>query len=85
MKYKDYVYEEFEFYGGNEDESCHEQKIVKVRKDHECCNCHEVIKKGDNALYESCFMDGPQHAYTCITCCDNWIDESECYDEEDLR
>lgn len=76
MKYSKEDYEQTEFYGADEDISCHTQKIVKVRKEHECCQCDQVIKTGENALLESCFMDGlPQHAYTCIDCCDKWLDE----------
>lgn len=27
------------------------EKIVKTRKDHECCYCDHVIKKGESANY----------------------------------
>lgn len=26
-------------------------KVVKTRKDHVCCNCDELIKKGDKAIF----------------------------------
>jgi len=75
MKYSKKIYESTEFYGSDEDTQYETQKVVKVRKDHECCNCGETIKIGENALYETCFLDGPKQCYTCITCCDKWLDE----------
>lgn len=78
MKYSKVVYETTDFYCPDEEEKLHKQKIVKVRKEHQCCNC------GENALHESCFLDGfPVHAYTCISCCDNWLDEIEEMNSED--
>lgn len=75
MKYSKEDYKQTEFYGADESIDNHQQKIVKVRKDHKCCNCGKVINIGEEALHESCFCDGPQHAYTCISCCDKWLDE----------
>lgn len=76
MKYQKEIYEQTEFYGADEDMTNHQQKIVKVRKEHKCCNCQKVIEIGEYALKEKCFLDDqPQSAYTCIDCCDNWLDE----------
>lgn len=76
MKYTKEVYEETEFYAPDEDISCHIQKIVKVRKEHKCRSCQKDIKAGENALCEKGFIDGQPHsAYTCIDCCDKWLDE----------
>lgn len=77
MKYPLKVYEDTEFYEPDEDLQNHQQKIVKVRKAHTCCQCSEIINNSEHALMESCFMDGPRHAYTCIPCCDKWLDEIE--------
>lgn len=78
MKYAKEVYEQTEFYGADEDMSGHTQKVVKVRKEHKCCNCQKTIEIGEYALMEKCFLDGqPQNAYTCIECCDKWLDEVE--------
>ncbi len=78
MKHPKEVYEQTDFNGPDEDMSHYQQKIVKTRKNHKCCNCGNTINAGEEALYESCFMDGyPQHAYTCIPYCDKWLDEIE--------
>lgn len=76
MKHAKEVYENTEFYGMDEDLSNYKQKIVKVRKQHDCCQCQAIMKIGDNALCETGFLDGnPVRAYTCIACCDKWIAE----------
>lgn len=76
MKYSKEVYEETEFYGANEDIGNYKSKIAKVRKDHKCCQCQKQINKNDNALCETGFLDNePVSAYTCIECCDNWLDK----------
>lgn len=49
-------------------EFCHE-KIVKARKPHKCCECHDEIPAG--AKYESCTgkWDGDLQTYkTCMLC-----------------
>lgn len=76
VKYDKVVYEETEFYGVDEDLLSHEQKVVKVRKNHNCCQCRNEIKAGTNALCETGFLySEPVRAYTCIDCCDKWLDE----------
>lgn len=83
MKYPLNEYLENDFYFGEEDIQNHQQKVVKVRKPHTCCNCQKEIHKGENALYESGFMDGqPVSCYTCIPCCDAMLDEILEEDEE---
>ena len=82
IKYAKEIYEQTEFYPPEEDVSCHTQKIVKVRKTHKCCQCQKDIEVGERALCEKGFMDGqPCSAYTCIECCDKWLDEIEEADE----
>ena len=76
VKYEKSVYEQTEFFDPDEEIRCHAQKIVKVRKDHDCCQCGETIEKGSMALRESGYMEeGPCQAYSCIPCCDKWLDE----------
>lgn len=75
MKYPVEEYEETEFYSCDEEESHHKQKIVKCRKPHICATCQKKIKAGENALRETAFLDGPVSCYTCIDCCDKWLDE----------
>ncbi|PNX48576.1 MAG: hypothetical protein BV457_03435 [Thermoplasmata archaeon M9B1D] len=78
MKYDKEMYLDSGIYGyGDEDISCHKEKIVKCRKTHECCTCNKEIKIGENALHESGFMDGEVvNAYTCIECIEEWLEES---------
>jgi len=76
MKYPKSEYEETEFYPSDEEITNHQQKIVKTRKPHKCVNCQKEIKQGENALRETGFLDGqPLSCYTCIECCDKWLDE----------
>jgi len=76
VKYAKEFYDETEFYGGDEDLLNHQQKIVKVRKEHYCCNCGKIIEVGKSSLCETGFLDGqPQRAYTCVDCLDKWLDE----------
>jgi hypothetical protein len=78
VKHDKEVYENSEFYGADEDITNHKQKVVKVRKPHNCCQCQNEITVGNNALCETGFLDGnPVSAYTCIACCDKWIAETE--------
>jgi len=77
MKYPKEEYEQTEFYTDDETVINHKQKVVVVRKPHTCVNCKKEIKKGECALYESAFMDSqPVSCYTCIECCDKWLDET---------
>lgn len=78
MKYDKDAYEQTEFFEPDEEIRCHKQKIVKVRKEHLCCQCGGVIEKGSMALLESGFMEERAcNAYSCIACCDKWLDEIE--------
>jgi hypothetical protein len=77
MKYLKEDYEETEFYSPDEDMQNHKQRVVKTRIEHKCCQCQQVINPGEMALLETCFLDGPQSAHTCIPCCDKWLDEVE--------
>ena len=78
MKYAKEIYEQFEFYAPDEEVLNHTQRVVKARKEHKCCQCQKDIKVGENALCEKGFIDGQPHsAYTCIECCDKWIDDIE--------
>ena len=84
MKYPKIVYEQTEFYSPDEEIENHVQKIVKVRTSHDCCQCQSVISPGDMSRLETCFMDGPKRAYTCIACCDKWIDHISGYNKNDV-
>lgn len=83
MKYPISEYEETEFYLSDDEVVNHQQKIVKTRKPHKCCNCQKEIKTGEYALRETGFMDvQPVSCYTCIECCDELLDEINGMDEE---
>lgn len=76
MKYPKSAYIETEFYMGDEDIQNYQQKIVKTKKSHLCCSCQKEIKQGEEALRETGFLDNrPVSSYTCIECCDKWLDE----------
>ena len=84
MKYPISEYEETEFYLPDDEVVNHQQKIVKTRKPHKCCNCQKEIKPSEYALRETGFMDGqPVSCYTCIECCDEWLDEINEMDEDE--
>lgn len=83
MKYPISEYEETEFYPPDDEIVHHRQKVVKVRKPHKCVDCQKEIKPGEYALRETGFMDdGPVSCYTCIECCDEWLDEINGMDED---
>jgi len=77
MKYDKELYSDSGFYGLDEDIDNYKEEIVKCRKPHTCASCQREIKAGEQALYESGFLDGePVAAYTCITCIEKWLEES---------
>lgn len=77
MNYDKELYLDTGIYGIDEDVENHKEKIVKCRKSHKCVSCDRTIKKEEMALYESGFLDGyPVHAYTCIKCLEEWMEES---------
>jgi len=77
MKYDKELYLDSGFYGLDENIENHKEKIVKCRKLHTCASCQKEIKAGEQALYESGFLDGePVAAYTCITCIEEWLEGS---------
>jgi len=59
-----------------------EEKMVKARKEHECCECGETIKRGERyELVKGCW-DGSWGTYKtcepCVrirrdVCCNSWI------------
>lgn len=85
LKYSKELYEHTEFYGCDEDEINHTQTLVKCRRSHTCVNCQKEINIGETALNETTIIQGEGYksCYTCIECCDNWLDETE--REEQMR
>lgn len=86
MKYKKEMYLESGFYDEHEDIEHHKEKIVKCRKPHKCSNCQKIIAIGDDAFYESGFMDGePVSNYVCLPCIEAWIEESGQVDDPEVE
>lgn len=86
MKYPINEYIETDFYLADEEIQNHHQKIVKTRKPHKCASCQREIAKGEDALYEAGFMDKrPVSCYTCIDCCDRWLDEINGMDGKEVE
>lgn len=57
-------------------------KLVKCRKDTACHYCGAQIKKGDQAMAESCFIDGaPYYIHDCLDCVEDvikgWDDKAQ--------
>lgn len=76
MKYSSEFYTQTAFYSPDEEMSNYQQRVIKTRKDHKCCNCQENIKQGEMAVLETCFIDeAPKSAYTCTDCCDKFLDQ----------
>lgn len=78
MKHNKELYEQTAFYDCYEDYDVtnHKQKVVKCKVKHTCVACKKTIKAKEEALRETGFLDGePVSAYTCIECCDKWLDE----------
>lgn len=83
MKYTEQEYVDSEFYGLDEDISSYKAKVVKCRKLHKCVCCESEIVIGEQAFYESGFMDSePVSSYTCLPCIDKWLDEINDCDED---
>ncbi len=85
LKYDKKLYIDSGIYGiGDEDVSCHKEKLVKCRKPHKCSSCGSDINIGDYALYESGFMDGEAvSCHTCTKCVEDWLEESGQIDDEE--
>lgn len=66
-------------YGGDRDcyVGAYKERIVKCRRKHKCPLCQRIIKAGEQALFESGFMDGESvSCYTCLDCIEEWLEES---------
>ena len=55
-----------------------EPRIVRARKEHECCECHETIHRGEEYEYLAYKFDGDFGiAKTCLSCL--LVRQSICY------
>ena len=77
MKYNKELYLDSGIYGLDEEVTNKKEKIVLCRMPHICANCAREIRKGEQALYESGFLDGePVSCYTCLGCIEEWLEET---------
>ena len=86
MKYKEEVYQNWNpFMGGDKDDAdvrVYEYKLVKTKKEHDCCfatligNEHHMIPRGSYAMREHAIVEGQwESTYSCIDCMDKWLSE----------
>lgn len=84
MKYDEKLYIDTGIYGYEEEGmSCRKEKIVKCRKFHKCASCGKEIRKDEQAIRESGFLDDEVVCcYTCLECIEKWLEESGLIDDE---
>ncbi len=78
MKYDKELYIDSGIYGFDEEGVINKkEKLVVCRMPHICASCAREIRRGEQALYESGFLDGkPVSCYTCLECIEEWLEES---------
>jgi hypothetical protein len=83
VKYSKELYEQTEFCPMDDEITNHIQKVVKCRTEHECSQCGSEIKFGSEALCETAIVQGQGRVsvYTCMKCCDAWLDKTEIADK----
>lgn len=67
----------------SESPSCFTQKHRKARKSHKCCECYQVIEKGDVYLYSSGVWGGIPSSFKQCSSCDAIITAIQCSDHYD--
>lgn len=86
MKYSEEMYIDSQIFSGDMDgsESNFSEKIVKIRKEHDCCVCGKKILKGTEMVMQSAIVDGIgwRTCYICLPCIENWLEESGQVDVE---
>lgn len=84
LKYPKELYVDSGYFDGDMDcEYTDEiQKLVKVRKQHECCGCGKGCKKkiniGDYAVVDKALFPGEgwKSCYICVPCIEEFLEES---------
>ena len=78
MKYGAELYVDSGIYSDADSEITNsKEKLVKCRKTHKCAACNSEIQIKELALNETGFIDGePVSCYTCLTCIEEWLEES---------
>jgi hypothetical protein len=87
MKYAEEMYLDSQIFAGDMDgsESNFTEKIVKIRKEHTCCVCEKEIPKGTKMVSQRAVAQdlGWCSCYICLSCIENWLEESGQVDVED--
>ena len=81
MKYPESMYIGAGLFDGDMDVHMehHHEKVVKVRKDHECASCQRKIEKDEYAVNESAifpYEGGWKSCYICEDCINKWLEET---------
>ena len=86
MKYSEEMYLGSNIFDGDMDgsESNFSEKVVKIRKSHNCCVCQKEIPKGTKMVMQSAIVQdiGWCSCYICLPCIENWLGESGQIDSE---
>ena len=86
MKYAEEMYLDSQIFAGDMDgsESNFTEKIVKIRKEHTCCVCEKEVPKGTKMVSKRAVVKdlGWCSCYICLTCIENWLEESGQVDVE---
>lgn len=80
MKYPEEMYIGSQIFEGDRDgsESNFSEKIVKTKKNHDCCVCEKEMPKGTKMLMQRAVVQdmGWCSCYICLPCVENWLEES---------
>lgn len=76
MKIDNGVYIPSGFCSFDDDAINYRKKVVKCKKNIVCASCRGDIKKGEQALCETGFIDDETvSVYTCLDCIKEWLDD----------
>ena len=80
MKYSEEMYIGSQIFEGDREgsESNFSEKIVKTKKNHNCCVCGKDISSGTKMLMQKAVVQdmGWCSCYICLPCVENWLEES---------
>lgn len=85
MKYPEEKYIGSQIFAGDESEINFTEKVVKIRKLHECCICGKEVSKGEKMLIQRAIVEdmGWCSCYICLPCIEKWLEESGQVEVED--
>lgn len=80
MKYPEEMYIDSQIFAGDMygSENNFEEKIVKIRKPHECYVCEKEFPIGEKMLMQKAVVEGMGwcSCYICPPCIEQWLEES---------